>query len=86
MGYIMGYILELQHVSEMRLMFSDNLAKNKISVVRPAEIAVFIYRYTYVTNLMVESAACMSQNLLLKLIQSLFLIYDGKSAACMLQN
>ncbi len=35
---------------------------------------------------MVESVACMSQNLLLKLIQSLFLINDGKSAACMMQN
>jgi hypothetical protein len=35
---------------------------------------------------MVESVACMSQNLLLKLIQSLFLINDGKSVACMLQN
>jgi hypothetical protein len=35
---------------------------------------------------MVESVACMLQNLLLKLIQSLFLINDDKSVACMPQN
>jgi hypothetical protein len=35
---------------------------------------------------MVESAACMPQNSRLELIQSLFLVNDGKSAAFMLQN
>jgi hypothetical protein len=35
---------------------------------------------------MVESAACMPQNLRLELIQSLFLVNDGKSAAFVPQN
>ena len=35
---------------------------------------------------MVESAACMPQNLRLELILSLFLVNDGKSAAFVLQN
>jgi hypothetical protein len=35
---------------------------------------------------MVESVACMPQNLRLELIQSLFLVNDGKSAAFVPQN
>jgi hypothetical protein len=35
---------------------------------------------------MVESAACMPQNLRLELIQSLFLVNNGKSAAFVPQN
>jgi hypothetical protein len=35
---------------------------------------------------MVESAACMPQNLRLELIQSLFFVNDGKSAAFVPQN
>jgi hypothetical protein len=46
----------------------------------------FMYMYTYVSNLMVESVACMLQNLILELIQSLFLVNDGKSEAFVLQN
>jgi hypothetical protein len=49
-------------------------------------IFLLFHIYVYVNNLMVEIAACMSQNLLLKLIWSLFFIIDGKSAAFVPQS
>ena len=91
--YFWSVMVNLRHsCRKIPMVQSDRVeATDRPSIPQPSPFpnGVYIYRFsihTSVTNLLVESAACMPQNLILELIQSLFLVNDGKSAAFVPQN